>query len=130
MQEQVEQLKSKWDALPAGSRMGLLGVATVLLVAVVAIVATSTKPTMAVLYANLSDADGSRIGERLGAMGVKYEFGDERSTILVPERRVHESRMTLASEGLPSGSGVGSIAINVTSIALDEATSIATVVAS
>ena len=57
------------------------------------------------LYASLSPDDTSRIIERLGRMGVPFESEDQ--AILVPGNQVHEVRMTLASEGLPSGGGQG-----------------------
>ena len=57
------------------------------------------------LYSSLSPDDSSRIIERLGRMGIPFEAAD--GSILVPGNQVHEARMTLASEGLPSGGGQG-----------------------
>ncbi|MFK8003644.1 MAG: flagellar basal-body MS-ring/collar protein FliF [Polyangiales bacterium] len=57
------------------------------------------------LYSSLSADDSSRIIERLGRMGVPFEA--EEGAILVPGNQVHDARMTLASEGLPSGGGQG-----------------------
>ncbi|MFT5353250.1 MAG: flagellar M-ring protein FliF [Polyangiales bacterium] len=57
------------------------------------------------LYSSLSADDSSRIIERLGRMGIPFEV--EENTILVAGNQVHDARMTLASEGLPSGGGQG-----------------------
>ena len=57
------------------------------------------------LYSSLNADDSSRIIERLGRMGIPFEA--EEGAILVPGNQVHDARMTLASEGLPSGGGQG-----------------------
>lgn len=61
--------------------------------------------TYETLYSSLSPDDSSRIIERLGRMGIPFETED--SSIRVPAGQVHDARMTLASEGLPSGGGQG-----------------------
>jgi flagellar M-ring protein FliF len=65
------------------------------------------EPQKAVLFSNLSDDDAARIVEKLRGANIPYEFGSGNTTLLVPEKQVHETRLMLASEGLPSGGGVG-----------------------
>jgi flagellar M-ring protein FliF len=60
-----------------------------------------------VLFSNLGEDDAARIVLRLKAANVPYELGPDGTSILVPAPLVHETRLTLASEGLPSGGGVG-----------------------
>ncbi|HEY2734347.1 MAG TPA: flagellar basal-body MS-ring/collar protein FliF, partial [Polyangiales bacterium] len=38
---------------------------------------------------------------------IPYSFGSDGTTLLVPEAQVHETRLMLASDGLPNGGGVG-----------------------
>jgi flagellar M-ring protein FliF len=58
-----------------------------------------------VLYSNLSESDGGQIAQKLKEMKVPYRV--EAGGILVPEDKVYDARLQLASQGLPQGGGVG-----------------------
>ncbi|HET8934181.1 MAG TPA: flagellar basal-body MS-ring/collar protein FliF [Polyangiales bacterium] len=74
----------------------------------IAYAATANRePQKGVLFSNLSDDDAARIVEKLRGANIPYEFGAGNTTLLVPEKQVYETRLMLASEGLPSGGGVG-----------------------
>lgn len=60
-----------------------------------------------VLFSNISERDGGAIIAALEQMNVPYRFSDSGSAILVPSASVHESRLRLATQGLPKGGGVG-----------------------
>ncbi len=81
------------------------------LAALVAIVAASLtwsrQPDYRVLFANLSDKDGGSVIAALTQMNVPYRFAPGGAAILVPEDRVHDARLKLASQGLPRGGTVG-----------------------
>jgi flagellar M-ring protein FliF len=64
-------------------------------------------PDYRVLYSNLSDRDGGAIIAALGPLNVPYKVGEGGTVILVPANQVHETRLRLASQGLPKGSVVG-----------------------
>ncbi len=76
-----------------------------LLVAALGLFASSGSVGFDTLYSGLTPDDTSRIVERLGRMGVPFEM--EAGTIRVPSEQVHDTRLTLAGEGLPSGGGSG-----------------------
>lgn len=59
------------------------------------------KPSMSVLYADLSPDDLTVIVSRLEAMNVAYETGNGGKDILVPLSKVTKLRMTFAQEGIP-----------------------------
>ena len=90
---------------PRTRGMLLLGAA-----ALVAVVAAawlwSASPTYRVLFTNLSDRDGGAIIAQLSQMNIPYRSADG-GTLLVPQDKVHEARLKLASQGLPKGSVVG-----------------------
>jgi flagellar M-ring protein FliF len=67
----------------------------------------SQKPDYGVLFSNFSDKDGGAIVASLQQMNVPYKLADGGGAILVPTAQVHETRLRLASQGLPKGSGVG-----------------------
>jgi flagellar M-ring protein FliF len=62
---------------------------------------------MTTLYANLTPADAGQVVEHLKAARVAYQVEDGGTRILVPAGAVHETRITLATAGLPQGGGVG-----------------------
>lgn len=64
-------------------------------------------PRLTLLYSDLEPGDSSEITARLSALGTPYEMQDNGSTIMVPTKQVARLRMTLASEGIPSGGSVG-----------------------
>jgi flagellar M-ring protein FliF len=67
----------------------------------------ANKTEFGVLYTNLSEKDASEIVDKLKEMRVPYELEGGGSAIRVPAGQVHETRLSLAGEGLPKGGGVG-----------------------
>lgn len=98
---------SAFAAIPPKRRwMAAAGVAA--LVALVAVaVLWSREPDWRVLFANTTDKDGGAIIAALTQMNVPYRFAPGGAAILVPEERVHDARLKLASQGLPRGGTVG-----------------------
>jgi flagellar M-ring protein FliF len=56
-----------------------------------------------VLYANLPDKDGGAIVAQLTTMNVPYQYAAGGGAILVPADKVYDTRLKLASQGLPKG---------------------------
>lgn len=91
---------------PARKWMAAGGLAA--LIAILAVSALwSREPEYRVLYANTSDKDGGAIIAALTQINVPYRFAAGGAAILVPEDRVHDARLKLASQGLPRGGTVG-----------------------
>jgi flagellar M-ring protein FliF len=94
-------------ALEPGQRMRL-GVGIVLFVAVGVIgLMMGRQAEWRVLYANLADKDGGAIVAQLSQMNIPYKHADGGGAILVPADKVHDTRLRLASQGLPKGSVAG-----------------------
>ncbi|CPK35975.1 flagellar basal-body MS-ring/collar protein FliF [Bordetella pertussis] len=85
----------------------LLGAAAALIAVVAAVAMWSREPDYKVLFSNLDDRDGGAIVSALDQMNVPYRFSDNGSALLVPAERVYDTRMQLASQGLPRGGSVG-----------------------
>lgn len=64
-------------------------------------------PDYRVLYSNLSDRDGGAIIESLQQLNVPYKFAEGGGALMVPSNLVYETRLKLASQGLPKGGTVG-----------------------
>jgi flagellar M-ring protein FliF len=68
----------------------------------------SYTPEYVTLFSDLSEPDSAAVIERLKEQKIQYEIRANGSAIAVtPPDLVHELRLTLASEGIPSGGKVG-----------------------
>ena len=59
------------------------------------------------LYGNLTETDASAMTQLLKAQNIPYQLSNNGHNILVPTKSVYETRLSLASAGLPQGGGVG-----------------------
>jgi flagellar M-ring protein FliF len=67
----------------------------------------ASKPTYSILFNNLSNKDASAIVDSLQKSGTKYELANDGQTILVPQDKVNDLRLSLSGEGLPGDAGTG-----------------------
>lgn len=94
-------------SLPLVHQIGLMvGLAASVAVGV-AIVLWSQSPAYSPLYGDLSDADASQVIAALQARGADYRVDDRTGTILVPARQLRQTRIALASAGLPKSGNIG-----------------------
>jgi flagellar M-ring protein FliF len=73
----------------------------------VAVVLWTQAPSYSLLYGNLGEKGGQEVMEALQKANLDYRVDPTTGGILVPSRRLHEVRMTLASQGLPRSEGLG-----------------------
>ncbi|NML43411.1 flagellar M-ring protein FliF [Ramlibacter sp. G-1-2-2] len=94
-------------ALPQRSKLAL-GVASLALAGLLAFALTAGRePDWRILYTSLSDKDGGTVIAALAQMNVPYKYSEGGAAILVPAEAVHDTRLRLASQGLPKGGTVG-----------------------
>ena len=67
----------------------------------------STGPSYAPLLAGLEQRDAAQVVSALQGENIPFRIDDTTGTIMVPSGRLHETRLKLASQGLPKGTGVG-----------------------
>jgi len=96
-----------WTRLPPRQTLTLAVVVAAAIAAAIGAWLWAQTPDYRVLYSNLSDRDGGAIIAALGPLNVPYKVGEGGTVILVPAAQVHETRLRLASQGLPKGSVVG-----------------------
>ena len=63
------------------------------------------KPEMTTLYSSLSESEKSRVLTSLQNMGIDVQLDPATGEILVPAAEYHQSRISLAAQGLPEFSG-------------------------
>ncbi len=71
------------------------------------IVILSGRPDYQVLFSGLSAEDSGAMIAQLKVKKIPYRISSDGGAILVPKEIVYETRMELASQGLPQGGGVG-----------------------
>lgn len=67
----------------------------------------AANPSYATLFSRLTPEDAGEIVAVLQDRGIAYRITDNGTTILIPEERVHETRLNLAGQGMPRGGVVG-----------------------
>lgn len=86
----------------------------------IALALWTQQPDMQVLFTNLNSEDAAAIIDKLKESKTPYDTTGGGATILVPTAQVHDLRLTLASQGIPKGGGVGYEIFDRTSIGMSE----------
>jgi flagellar M-ring protein FliF len=103
----VERAKQWLAAASMGQKVIVALGISLLVGTVVAVVLWSTRPNYQVLFSRLNPEDGASIVETLKQEKISYKLRGNGTVILVPDEKVYELRLSLASAGIPQGGGVG-----------------------
>ena len=79
--------------------------ATLTAVAAIVLYLGMQKPEMTTLYSSLSENEKSRVLNALKNMGIEVQLDPATGEILVPADEYHQSRISLAAQGLPEFAG-------------------------
>jgi len=107
MTDTVNKMTAPFMNLPPARRwvVGLVVVLSIL--GFGALIMVSNRIDYKPLFANLSNEDTGEIVKKLKEQKVPYRIAADGKAILVPTDKVYDLRISLASEGLPQGGGVG-----------------------
>lgn len=106
--KQLKELPAKLAALPASTRMLLLGGLVVVVALVgVAVAVGGSGEGYQYAFTNLSPEDGTEAAGVLKGAGVPFRLEAGGAALAVPASKVYDARLLLASNGLPRGGGVG-----------------------
>lgn len=100
-------LKNRYFALTPGQRLVYAAAGIAGILAIVLLIMLSGKSDYGVLFSNLTQDDAGAIIAKLKAQKIPYQIEAGGTTLLVPKSEVYDLRLSLASEGLPQGGGVG-----------------------
>ncbi|SOY68092.1 flagellar basal-body MS-ring/collar protein FliF [Cupriavidus taiwanensis] len=95
------------ERLKANPKLPLMLGGAALAAAIAVGVLWSRGPDYKVLYSNLSERDGGAVLQSLQQMNVPYKFAEGGGAVMVPAEKVHETRLRLASQGLPKSGTAG-----------------------
>ncbi len=119
--EILDQAKNFYGNLGKTQKIAAFGAAiAVLAVILIVVLSLSTSKRYAVLYSNLSEKDAAQIVEKLKENNVDYELKNGGETILVPEKKVYDLRLRMASAGLPEESVAGYEIFDKTNLGMSE----------
>jgi flagellar M-ring protein FliF len=107
MPEALKRIIEPFMALSPGKRMLIAGVAFLSVAAFAVLIFVANRVDYRPLFTNLSPEDAGEIVKKLKDAKTPYQITADGKGIMVPADRVYEQRLTLASEGLPQGGGVG-----------------------
>ncbi|MGH8167966.1 MAG: flagellar basal-body MS-ring/collar protein FliF, partial [Woeseiaceae bacterium] len=77
-----------------------------------ALVLWSQTPEYAQLYGNLESSDTAEVAEALRAADIPFKLNTDTGSVSVPEAKLHDARLELASQGLPQGASSGMEVMN------------------
>jgi flagellar M-ring protein FliF len=107
MPEGLKKLLEPFLALSQGKRLVVVGVALASIAAFATLITVANRTDYRPLFANLTPEDAGEIVKKLKEQKIPHQISQDGKAILVPSEKVHDLRLTLATEGLPQGGGVG-----------------------
>lgn len=107
MPEGIRRLIEPLLALSPGKQMLIAAVALLSAVAFAVLIFVANRTDYRPLFTNLTSEDAGEIVKKLKDAKTPYQITADGKGILVPSDKVYELRLTLASEGIPQGGGVG-----------------------
>jgi flagellar M-ring protein FliF len=103
----LDILKKFWQARNSQQKTNILIVTAIFVATCVLIFTWASRPDFKPLYTNLSPKDAGAIAKKLLEEKIPYKLEDQGNTILVPQRYLYETRLKLASSGLPESGNIG-----------------------
>ncbi len=98
----LEQLRTIYRGMSRPRRTALLVLTGACVATILAVAFFSFQTDYQVLYSGLSAEDAGAVTAKLQAQSAPFRLGAGGTTILVPAERVHQLRLDLAVEGVPS----------------------------
>ncbi len=108
MASKITDMLNQFLTSPAKGRN--LSIAVILLLCIVgfgSLIFWNSRPDYQVLFSNLSQEDAGEMVNKLKEKKVPFQLTNNGTTILIPKEQVYDLRLSLATEGLPKGGGVG-----------------------
>jgi flagellar M-ring protein FliF len=105
--ELLVRFRERWQGLSRLQKVIAVSVAVVLLLSLAFLGQRLFSTPYAPLFTGLDPKEAGKITEELKKEKIPYRVTDQGKTIEVPESRVYETRISLASSGALYNSGIG-----------------------
>lgn len=116
----IESTKETWGKLSRPTQIGV-GVFVLGVFLSLVLLALFSRTEYQVLFSGLNTDDAGAVITALQERGTPYQLTDGGTTVLVPEDEVFETRIALATSGMPTGGVVGFEIFNSTRLGETEA---------
>lgn len=103
----LTQLQNLWKSMSIGQRLVMILTAVGSVAAVLALTTWFATADYSLLFGGLTTDDAAEIVETLKAEKIPYQVGEGGRSIKVPADKVYDTRLLLASRGIPQGKEVG-----------------------
>ncbi len=120
MKQILIQLGRIFKGLSPAKRLTLVVLLVAAIAGIITMLSWSATEQYAPLFTKLTTADAGEILAKLREQKIPYKLGDNGSTIKVPQDKIYETRLKLASEGLPRGGGIGFEVFDETKLGMTE----------
>ncbi len=107
MPEGLKRLIAPFLAISPGKQLIIAGVVLFSLLAFAALIMLANRTDYRPLFTNLSSEDAGEIVKKLKESKTPYQITPDGKGVMVPSSKVYELRLSMATEGLPQGGGVG-----------------------
>jgi flagellar M-ring protein FliF len=107
IQDSFTQLTQRFSKTSTGQRFAFFSAAGLAVAVIVVSLMWTLAPTYQYLFTNLDESDAALIVQSLKENNTPYKLVKGGTAVMIPEKAVYETRLSLASKGLPKG-GVGS----------------------
>lgn len=101
------QMREVFAGMSPSRRIMVLGGTAAVLAAFIFLMLWANKPEYETVYAQLSQEDAGAIVAKLKERKIPYQLTGNGTVIQVPKEATQETRLFLATEGLPTGGAVG-----------------------
>lgn len=108
-QQLIQQFKDVWGRFNRTQKILLIAVPSLLFLGLLIFILVSSQSRYEVLYSHLEQKDAAEVTAELKKENIPYKLAskDNFVMVLVPSEKVYDTRLNLAGQGLPKGSGVG-----------------------
>jgi len=103
----LERLRTFWSGLNNSQKTLWVAVPSIVLIGLIVLGVWTSQPSYATLYSNLNSDDAGIIVNDLKDKKIPYKITNDGKAILVPNKYLYDTRLDLASKGLPKGGAVG-----------------------
>ena len=100
-------LTAGWRAMTPRNKITAMVGAAASVAILIAAWMWSQQPDYKVLFSNIPDKDGGAIIASLTQLNIPYKMSEGGNAIMIPAPLVPETRLKLASQGLPKGGSIG-----------------------
>ena len=114
------QIRNLLASLSPAKKMTLAGLIVATVAGFILLMTWTGRLEYRSLYSGLAPEDAGEILTYLKAQKIPYRISENGTGIQVPHDKVHESRLALASQGLPQGGGVGFEVFDNTKLGMTE----------